>query len=142
MLAESEEAGVHLAVSEDNFRIVFFQGHPEYDMISLLKEYKREVKRFTKGERDVYPPFPSNYFSLQTQAIFNEYKTKVINNKNSTDDLDPFPEELILNQLDNTWHDTAEAVLNNWIGKIYQITNSDRKLLFMDEVDQENPLGL
>ena len=26
---ESEEAGVHLAVSEDQFRLVFFQGHPE-----------------------------------------------------------------------------------------------------------------
>jgi len=35
--------GVHLAVSPDLFRIVFFQGHPEYDTISLLKEYKREV---------------------------------------------------------------------------------------------------
>ena len=32
--------GVHLAVSPDLFRIVFFQGHPEYDSISLLKEYK------------------------------------------------------------------------------------------------------
>jgi len=46
VLAESEEAGVHLAVSEDLFRLVFFQGHPEYDIISLLKEYKREVNLF------------------------------------------------------------------------------------------------
>ena len=30
--------GPHLAVSPDLFRIVFFQGHPEYDSISLLKE--------------------------------------------------------------------------------------------------------
>ena len=35
VLAESDIAGVHLAVSEDLFRIVFFQGHPEYDIISL-----------------------------------------------------------------------------------------------------------
>ena len=39
VLVESTEAGVHLAVSEDKFRLVFFQGHPEYDMISLLKVY-------------------------------------------------------------------------------------------------------
>jgi homoserine O-succinyltransferase len=30
-------------VSEDLLRIVFFQGHPEYDTISLLKEYKQDI---------------------------------------------------------------------------------------------------
>ena len=31
VLVTSDVAGVHLAVSEDLFRFVFFQGHPEYD---------------------------------------------------------------------------------------------------------------
>jgi len=31
--------GVHLATSADGLRVVFFQGHPEYDTVSLLKEY-------------------------------------------------------------------------------------------------------
>ena len=48
ILVASDEAGVHLAASEDGFRFIFFQGHPEYDVISLLKEYKREVGRFYK----------------------------------------------------------------------------------------------
>jgi len=142
VLAESEEAGVHLAVSKDKFRIVLFQGHPEYDMISLLKEYKREVLRFYNSETDVYPPFPKNYFSAQIQAIFDEYQVLIIKAKESNTPMRKFPEQLILDQLDNTWHDTAEAVLNNWIGKIYQITNNDRKGLFMDRIDPANPLGL
>jgi homoserine O-succinyltransferase len=142
VLAESEEAGVHLAVSKDKFRIVFFQGHPEYDMISLLKEYKREVLRFAKGEINVYPPFPKHYFSPQTKAIFNEYQSKVIEAKKSGQPLEAFPEDIVLPLLDNTWHDTAEAVLNNWIGTIYQITNSNRKNLFMEGIDPKNPLGL
>ena len=33
----TSSVGVHLAVSQDQFRLVFFQGHPEYDSISLLK---------------------------------------------------------------------------------------------------------
>jgi len=49
VLVESPQAGVHLAVSSDLFRVVLFQGHPEYDTISLLKEYKREVMRFARG---------------------------------------------------------------------------------------------
>jgi homoserine O-succinyltransferase len=52
------------------------------------------------------------------------------------------PEVLIATQLDNTWHDSAEAVLNNWLGKVYQVTNSDRRLPFMEGVDPANPLDL
>ncbi len=64
VLVESSQDGVHLVVSEDLFRLVFFQGHPEYDSISLFKEYKREIMRFAYGHRDDYPPFPENYFTL------------------------------------------------------------------------------
>ena len=62
ILIESAEAGVHAAVSDDQFRRVYFQGHPEYDANSLLKEYKREVLRHFNGERDL-PPFPEHYIS-------------------------------------------------------------------------------
>ncbi|MDH3327272.1 MAG: homoserine O-succinyltransferase [Gammaproteobacteria bacterium] len=142
VLVESEQAGVHLAVSEDKFRIVFFQGHPEYDMISLLKEYKREILRFYNDERPDYPPLPKNYFQIKAKAILNEYKGCVQSSKDENTALPAMPEELIESMLDNTWHDTAEALLNNWIGKVYQITAIDRRELFMKEVDPKNPLGL
>ena len=45
----TSSVGVHLAVSQDQFRLVFFQGHPEYDSISLLKEFKREVSIYFEG---------------------------------------------------------------------------------------------
>ncbi len=141
-LATSKQAGVHLAVSADGFRVVFFQGHPEYDDISLLKEYKREVIRFYQGERDDYPPFPENYFDEEAQQILLTYKTHVKNAKETQQPLDIFPEEAILDYLDNTWRDTAKAVFNNWLGKVYQITNLDRRLPFMDGIDPKNPLGL
>jgi len=142
ILAESKEADVHLAVSEDQFRLVFFQGHPEYDIISLLKEYKREVKRFYNEEINDYPPFPENYFSLQAQASLDEYKNQVIKAKQNDLDFPEFPENLISEKLDNTWHDTAEAILNNWIGKVYQVTNMERKKAFQDGIDPKNPLNL
>jgi homoserine O-succinyltransferase len=142
VLVESQDAGVHLAVSEDYFRMVYFQGHPEYDTISLLKEYKREVNRYIFGARDDYPPFPENYFTLQTQAILDEYKYQVFTARQKGEAIPAFPEPLIVQRLHNTWHDTAEAVINNWIGIVYQITNSDRKLPFMEGVDPGDPLGL
>ena len=142
VLVESEEAGVHLAVSEDLFRQVFFQGHPEYDVISLLKEYKREVIRYAKGERIDYPPFPQHYFSIQSEAILAEHQEQVIRALQDGSELPEIPESLVTPCLDNTWHDTAEAVINNWIGKVYQLTNIDRKKPFRDDINPADPLNL
>jgi homoserine O-succinyltransferase/O-acetyltransferase len=142
VLVASKDAGVHLAVSPDGFRTVFFQGHPEYDDISLLKEYKREVLRFFGGELEDYPPFPKNYFDDYAQQVFVAYEKQIRQAKNAGGELPAFPEELVLENLDNTWRDSAKAVFNNWLGKIYQLTNQDRRLPFMPGVDPNNPLGL
>lgn len=142
VLAVSAEAGVHLAVSPDGFRVVFFQGHPEYDDISLLKEYKREVLRYYRGEIDDYPPLPVNYFTPEAQGIFTDYKQHVIAARQAGGALDEFPENRVLDTIDNTWRDTARAVFDNWLGKVYQLTNRDRRLPFMDGIDPDNPLGL
>jgi hypothetical protein len=56
--------------------------------------------------------------------------------------LPEFPEKQVVGRLDNTWHDTAEAVVANWIGLMYQVTHRDRKLPFMDGVDPNDPLGV
>jgi len=141
VLVESKEAGVHLAVSEDGFRIVYFQGHPEYDNVSLLKEYKREVILFFKHLRDEYPVFPDHYFHQQSQAILNEYRSSVEKSRVENRQLPDFPEHLLLPLVDNTWHDTAEAVVENWIGKVYQLTSMDRKVPFMDKVNLADPLN-
>ncbi|NEX20791.1 homoserine O-succinyltransferase [Thiorhodococcus mannitoliphagus] len=142
VLVESEAAGVHLAVSPDGFRQVFFQGHPEYDTISLLKEYKREVKGFTAGARLDYPPFPESYFGLQSRAILNEHESRIRAALDRGCELPVFPESHLLAGLHNTWHDTAEGVLGNWMGLIYRLTNNDRKLAFMAGVNPGDPLDL
>lgn len=140
VLVESAEAGVHLAVSEDGFRIVYFQGHPEYDTISLLKEYKREVMRFAGGERE-YPPFPDHTIPLQQRAVLEEYREHLMAALATGQSLPEFPEQCVETQLDNTWHDTAEAVINNWIGLVYQVTSVDRCQPFMAGVNPDDPLG-
>ena len=142
VLAVGDDDCVHLATSEDGFRTIFFQGHPEYDTISLLKEFKREVLLYVEGEREDYPPYPGNYFGIQTAAILREYKSRLLQALEKNTDIPEFPEELIVHQLDNTWHDTAGEVVSNWVGLVYQLTHSDRKKPFMDDVDINNPLGM
>ncbi len=142
VLAQSDAVGVHLATSADGLRFVFFQGHPEYDTVSLLKEYKREVLLFAEGRRDDYPPFPDHYLATREQALLREYRHRLDAALAADSDLPAFPEQLIEPWLDNTWHDTAEAVVGNWMGLVYQVTHRDRRLPFMEGIDPDNPLGL
>lgn len=58
ILAESEEAGVFIVINEDGSQ-VFVMGHPEYDRVTLDKEYKRDV------EKGIPMELPKNYYPLE-----------------------------------------------------------------------------
>ncbi len=55
ILAESEEAGVFIVIAQDGKQI-FVMGHPEYDRISLDKEYKRDINKGLEID------LPKNYY--------------------------------------------------------------------------------
>ena len=141
VLVESEEAGVQLAVSPDGFRTVFMQGHPEYDRISLMKEYKRDVGLYFAGGRDGHPPLPAHYFDARSAALLAEHRERVEAARAAGRSLPPFPEGAVRERLHNTWHDSGEALIGNWIGLVYQITHAERARPFMDGVDPDDPLG-
>jgi len=126
ILIESDEAGVHLAVSPDQYSLVYFQGHPEYDTNSLLKEYKREVGRFKQGLRDDYPPQPEHYFSVDAAKIAEQYHHELLKAMEQGIEAPVFPEADIEPLLDNTWRDTAKSIVNNWLGLVYEKTNFER----------------
>ena len=133
VLVDSEEGGVHLAVSPDQFRFIYFQGHPEYDSNSLLKEFKREAKRMLSGELTSRPAFPEHYFPPELQERIADTPDDRL-----VDLLESEAERL----LDNTWGDTAKAVINNWLGLVYQTTNLDRHKQYMPGIDPDDPLNL
>ena len=55
VLAESEEAGLFLAMAQDG-RQIFVMGHPEYDRVTLDGEYKRDLSKGLPIE------IPKNYY--------------------------------------------------------------------------------
>ena len=142
VLVDSPECGVHLAASPDQFRVIYMQGHPEYDVASLLKEYRRELKRFVNGERETSPPFPEHYFDAEAQELAALQLQQALQARESGAEFDDTLEQELAGLLDNTWGDTAKAVVNNWLGLVYGTTNIDRKLQFMPGIDAEDPLGL
>lgn len=142
ILADGEQGGVHMAVSPDQFRTIFFQGHPEYDLSSLLKEYKREVLRYLAGELEAPPAYPDHYFSAQAERIAERFLEQAELAHSRGEALPDFLENDLKGLLDNTWGDTAKAMVNNWLGLVYQLTNLDRTRQFMEGVDPLDPLGM
>ena len=52
-----------------------------------------------------------------------------------------FPEGQLTTRVHNTWGDTGKAIVNNWLGLVYQLTNRDRTLQFMPGIDPGDPLA-
>ena len=68
VLTRSTEAGVDLFSKQWGSLFVFFQGHPEYAADTLFREYRRDVTRYLRGERDTVPALPRDYFDVRTEA--------------------------------------------------------------------------
>ena len=74
VLAESEEAGIYIAITEDGKQI-FITGHPEYDRVTLKNEYIRDCG---KG---LNPEIPAHYFPGDDpeQEPFLQWRSHSIN---------------------------------------------------------------
>jgi homoserine O-succinyltransferase len=127
-LIVGEEPGVLLAVSPDGLRFLYFQG-------------QREISRYLRRERDDYPPYPDHYFSDDAKSILETYMSALIEADSRGESIPEFPEQEIVARLDNTWTDTGKALFNNWLGLVYQLTNQDRRLPYMQGVNPDDPLG-
>ncbi len=76
VLTKSDAAGVDIFVKQFQSRFIFFQGHPEYDALSLQREYMRDLARFLSGQRDDYPAIPANYFDAATEALLAGFEKR------------------------------------------------------------------
>jgi homoserine O-succinyltransferase/O-acetyltransferase len=142
VLVESLDGDFHLGTSPDGIRFVYLQGHPEYDRTSLLKEYKREVARYLRGELRAVPPYPENYLPPEAARIARRYLEDTLAPGQVGDRVPDFPEARIQPLLDNTWTDTGKVIFNNWLGLVYRLTDVRRGVPFVSGVDPEDPLDL
>jgi len=76
VLTRSARAGVDIFVRQYASRFVFFQGHPEYDALSLQREYLRDIGRYLAREREIYPAVPVNYFDAPTEEKLARFEKR------------------------------------------------------------------
>ena len=117
VLTKSADAGVDLFVKPMKRSLfVHFQGHPEYGAQTLAKEFRRDVKRFLRCERETYPTMPHCYFDEASTRVLNDFRAKAVANRRE-EMMELFPESAI-NGLQCTWESSANGVYRNWISFI------------------------
>jgi homoserine O-succinyltransferase len=114
VLTRSEDAGVDAFVKQRQSLFVFFQGHPEYEAVTLLLEYRRDIGRFLRGERDTYPPMPHGYFDQETVDALIALKARALVDRRE-ELLAEFPIATAAGKVTNTWRSTAESLYRNWL---------------------------
>jgi homoserine O-succinyltransferase len=115
VLTESPGDGVDLFVKKKRKSLfVHFQGHPEYARLTLFKEYRRDVRRFLKGERDSYPGLPNGYFDAAAVELLADFRKEALENP-SEQLMAEFPEASIAATLENTWRVSATCVYRRWL---------------------------
>ncbi len=117
VLTRSKDAGVDSFVKQRRSLFVFFQGHPEYEAHSLLLEYRRDIGRFLRGERDTYPPMPHGYFDDDTTNALTSLRERALWDRRE-ELLADFPIALAAGKVTNTWRKAATRLYRNWLAYI------------------------
>ncbi|WP_213772145.1 homoserine O-succinyltransferase [Bradyrhizobium sp. dw_78] len=78
ILTESPDAGVDIFVKQLRSRFVFFQGYPEYEALSLQREYLRDITRYLSRQRDRFPDTPAHYFDQETEKKLAHYRKRAV----------------------------------------------------------------
>jgi len=125
VLTRAKDGGVDAFVKERKSLFAFFQGHPEYEANTLLLEYRRDVGRYLRRERDTYPPMPAGYFDQDTADVFTTLRERAMSNRRK-ELLEEFPTALVEERVANTWRSMAARVYGNWLAYLY--AQNDRRL--------------
>jgi homoserine O-succinyltransferase len=115
IMTSSQLAGVDMFSKRTPSHFVFLQGHPEYDSDTLMREYRRDVLRYLKQERDAYPDIPENYFDAKTEAALEAFRHRACNARRAGGAKSSFPDLGQNIPQVGRWHTSASKVFRNWI---------------------------
>jgi homoserine O-succinyltransferase len=117
----STATGADMFTKQARSLFIFFQGHPEYEEVTLLREYRRDVGRFLRGQQPHYPTLPHQYFSppaLELLAAFETRALALAGSEQAADLLTEFPMTAIAATLSNTWGKGATGIYRNWLAHL------------------------
>jgi homoserine O-succinyltransferase/O-acetyltransferase len=114
ILTRSKQAGVDIFVRRRKSFFMFFQGHPEYEPATLLGEYRRDIGRFLRKEKDIYPRIPENYFDSEAEKVLHAFEERARADR-TPELLATFPYAPLAANLSHVWREMAIQVYRNWL---------------------------
>jgi homoserine O-succinyltransferase len=119
ILTRSADAGVDTFVKQQKSLFVFFQGHPEYDERALLREYRRDIGRYLRRERELYPAMPEGYFDDVAADILAAFRDRALRQRDSDPRdsglLDSFPAAPLERHLRPLARAAVSRLYRNWL---------------------------
>jgi homoserine O-succinyltransferase/O-acetyltransferase len=130
VLTRSAATGVDAFVRAESDRslFVFFQGHPEYEADTLAREYRRDIGRFLRGERDRFPAAPQGYFKGEAAALVDRFCARAVSDAHEGLIAD-FPMLGLEASLANTWRRFAVEIYRNWMTYLKERSAGPRTFL-------------
>ena len=117
LLSWSTDTGADAFVRQERSLLLFFQGHPEYEDVTLLKEYRRDVGRYLSGQQAHYPTLPRGYLSADATAALGTFREQALADRSAAL-LGSFPFARVAATLRNSWQPAAHAIYRNWLSFI------------------------
>jgi homoserine O-succinyltransferase len=125
ILTSAPRAGVDLFMKRKRNLLLFFQGHPEYEPVTLCREYQRDIRRFLAHEQETYPNIPESYFDMEEAERLARFRARAIVDRDLAI-MDEFPVKtarLAGAQKSNT---SATSIVRTWLLQIAGATNARR----------------
>jgi homoserine O-succinyltransferase len=114
IMSLSGETGADLFLSPGDSPLICFQGHPEYDELALLKEYRRDVGRYLRAEVAGWPNLPQGYFSAAGVATLAQYRARV-EQARDPEQLGNFPMAELAADIRPHWQPAGVTIYRNWL---------------------------
>jgi len=121
VLMKSADAGVGAFVKQSQCLSVFFQSHFEYHADTLLREYRRDIRRYLRGECPAYPDAPLNYFDEATSrlaALSRDHILAAAGRAAVVPDCAFLDVEPLLH---NSWRAAGVGIYRNWLRYILAV---------------------
>jgi homoserine O-succinyltransferase/O-acetyltransferase len=117
VLSGTDDIGADMFVKELGGLFVFLQGHPEYESSTLLREYRRDVGRFLRGERSTFPAQPQRYFEPSSAQALDVFRTRAMACRDERL-MESFPATAIRKPIMDCCHVAAVRLHRNWLACI------------------------
>jgi homoserine O-succinyltransferase len=98
-------------------QFVLCQGHPEYGTLSLLREYRRDVRRYLQSRGALaYPRIPDGYLSASATRTLTDFEAVATSANHDPQQLSAaFPYREIAESMENTWISSSMTLYANWL---------------------------